>query len=694
MFRCNQSRSIAVICFYLPFSLRRRATLSLISLSAFVAVLLATASVACAQSPLPTVEQMQRVADNLDKIKKTIEIMAPAIPRQVSDPLDDISRYAKDFGDLALALRQDIAENITPGANNSHTTQALAAVTLDQYTDPSRMQDLRKLGAIDKVAMREFGFLSFGAGDIVQGASNMAARGAGNVDAARALLDGINSTAWGVLGYALTGNWKVAQAYATAGGVAAQTMRDATLPAFQQIVSRLNGTDDKIVALWEEAQKVRIAHGLPPQTIQQFYSGKTEAVTLDQVSPQALARASARLGLSEPFEQRTVEHYRQTCIAGSCTRVDLTAEPDVTRKPPIGGVRLDQPLTGAALRGVKIDAANGNIILVGERDFLARGLNLRDFAVALWLVFGPQAQDPAFSLDPDDVRNPEGPWLRARYEPQLLQGRSFGADLFEADLLLKELSFEVMRDPDGKLKEWQSAVPGFHSYAELAMADVGQDQGQPQWARFWIVVDRVTVRVAGDTELFDARMAVKARRQVPDPQSATGLRDVDTDPDTLEARWAQIATDHYDALATESPAFARVRELALAMAVAKSLKTAGAAVDLARVIDLVNADRIPTVSRINAFSVDRQHTTNTPYRDGDRQGVRTEVQTLHLFGGVDLSLEPRGERDDGSASSLKQAVDSAIHAAGAASIVRVEYGGTRLEAVALPLLVKSAGMRN
>ena len=70
---------------------------------------------------------------------------------------------------------------------------------------------------------------------------------------------------------------------------------------------------------------------------------------------------------------------------------------------------------------MKIDAANGRIVLLGERDFLARGLNLRDFAMALWLVFGPHPQDPAFSLDPDDTRNPQGPWLRARYIPDMLQ---------------------------------------------------------------------------------------------------------------------------------------------------------------------------------------------------------------------------------------------------------------------------------
>jgi hypothetical protein len=455
------------------------------------------------------------------------------------------------------------------------------------------------------------------------------------------------------------------------------------------MTAKLSGVDDKIVGLWEEAQKVRIAHGLRPVPIEQFYSGKAEAATLALIGPGALAQADARLGLANQFERRTIEHYQQTCINGYCSRVDLSAPPSPSREHPLGGIQLDQPLTGAALRGVKIDAANGNIILIGEHDFLARGLKLRDFAMALWLVFGPQAQDPAFSLDPDDIRNPQGPWLRARYVPEMLQGRSFGADMFAADLLLKELSFHVMLKADGKLEEWHSAVPGFQSYAELAMADVPNASGREQWARFWIVVDQITSRQSGDTRLFEARMAVKARRQEPDPNSPTGLRDIDTDPVSLEARWARLATDHYDELAAESPAFARVREMAIAIGIAKSLKAAGARVDLARVADLLNADHTGTVAKINAFSVGWERRSETPYRDGDRQGVRTETRELHLFGGVDLNVKPRAAPDDnGKARGMDDAAGTAFRIAGQTGIVRFEYGGSRQVAVAIPLLMK------
>jgi hypothetical protein len=345
-------------------------------------------------------------------------------------------------------------------------------------------------------------------------------------------------------------------------------------------------------------------------------------------------------------------------------------------------------LNGGALRGVEIDKIHGNIVLLGERGFLARGLNLRDFAMALALVFGSRPQDPAFSLDPDDVRNPSGPWLRARYIPNLLVGHSFGEDLFAADLRLKELSFQTAPDPDGKFKEWKSAVPDFKSYLELA-SEENNTQDKEQWARFWIVVQQVTSRQAGNTLLFDAQMTVKARRQVPDPTSPTGLRDVDTDPKSVESRWAEMATKFYDKLAIESPELSRVRELAVAIAIAKSLKAADAKVDLARVADLLNSDHTATVSKLSTFSAEWKSHSETPFRQGNRSGVRMEDKTLLLSGGVDLTVSPLAIPDDGEvARDTGLAADRAFHLARTgAGVARYQYGGSQFVALALPLLI-------
>jgi hypothetical protein len=630
-------------------------------------------------------EQMQSLADTLDYVKHGLDIAIPTNPELKS--FNDLTGYTQNIFDLANAMHSDLAAHRDPLSNSSQTVAQLGQLELGFATSPDQLGQYATLGLIGETTARRLGYFSFGAGDIAAGLGTMAAPGnLGNVDAVTKVLDGINRTAWGIYGFALTGDWDVAQAYAAAADLTAKGARALTLPVFDQLTAQISGANDKIVAIWEQAQQWRLAQGLSAQSIEDFYHG--DATILNQIGAGALAQADARLGVTSVFEQRTVEHYRETCINGNCTRIDLQPPTNTMPDQPLGGVRLDQPLTGAALRGVRLDPDHGAIVLIGDRDFVARGLRPRDLAMALWLVFGPQPQDPAFSLDPDNPHDPGGPWLRARYIPELLQGRSFGAEMFAADLRLKELSFQNRVTAAGKLEEWKSRVPGFESYAALAMKQSGGG-GSAQWSRFWIVADRVTARQAGDTVLFDARMAVKARREVPDPASQTGLRDVDTDAASLEARWARLATEHYDQLAAESPVLSRVRELAVAIAVAKTLKQMGAKVDLACVAALVNGDGTYTISRINAFSVNWRTRAETPFRDGNRSGVRIETHELRLFGGVDLTVVPQRLADDGSASGIDKAVRAGFdRAPGGTHIVRFEHSGSRLEAVALPLLIK------
>ena len=106
----------------------------------------------------------------------------------------------------------------------------------------------------------------------------------------------------------------------------------------------------------------------------------------------ALVRANAEFQLTNPVRPiivtttRRQESYREVCVRQECTRTEL---PIASKPQPLGGIRLDAQVTGAALRGITIDPANGNIILLAEHNFLTRGLNLRDLAMALWLEFGP-----------------------------------------------------------------------------------------------------------------------------------------------------------------------------------------------------------------------------------------------------------------------------------------------------------------
>jgi hypothetical protein len=230
-----------------------------------------------------------------------------------------------------------------------------------------------------------------------------------------------------------------------------------------------------------------------------------------------------------------------------------------------------------------------------------------DLAVALLCVF--ENRDPQFSLDPADPRNPRGKWLKAVYIPeQIIAGTQFGKALFEADWLLKQYSFGVSIDEDGNMHKRKSSVAGFKSTADLSLEQKDPEYGKERWARFWIVSDEMKLKKYANSIYFDvAKMRVKAKKQVPDPTSRTGLRDVDT-YDPISTKFASIFTELYDEIAEESPEFERVRQLAKAVALAKWLKREGIPIDMNWVIKYVNK-RIKTVDKIPALSVQWKKTT-------------------------------------------------------------------------------------
>jgi hypothetical protein len=644
-----------------------------------------------------TAEDMQRLAHNLDTVKRMLDVAQPVIDKDDDfRRLNHIVEFGQKFADLAAAIKLDIAERRDIFSDSSHTVSKLAEFSLSAYIDSKQLQVLADLGLISQKAVSRFGFVSFGASEIVGSIGTIAGEGrVRNINALENGLDGISATLWGIYGFlAFPEQPDVVQAFASSSRLAATVVRDMTLPAFEGIVSKVSGLDGRLVEIWKDAQHQRIARGQSAISIQDFY-GRDPSI-LGKFNAGELARANAYFGLPSPAPRITAtqSHSRETCNQGPCSQTEFPLTPDSggRRVPPLGGIRLDSPVSGAALRGITIDPASGNIILLAERDFLVRGLSLRDLAMALWLEFGPDGpQDAQFSLDPDDPQNPTGPWLRAVYMPPTLQGRTIGAELFSGDLVLKELAFEAMLSPQGKLVPRKSKVPGFRSYAQLTMDDAKLVGGHEQFARWWIVADRVTSQRAGDTLLFEAHMAVKARRQIPDPSSTTGLRDVDTQPDALEAVWARQLTARYDELSQEVPALARIKELAKVVAVAKSLRAAGTRIDLARVAAIVNGDNTRTIGKINAFSVTLQREQRTPFLEGNREGMRIRRQELHLFGGVDLSsVHPIALSDNGSARAIAASEKAAFDRAGPGEkVFNFEYDHAQLIAVELPLLLRN-----
>lgn len=353
-----------------------------------------------------------------------------------------------------------------------------------------------------------------------------------------------------------------------------------------------------------------------------------------------------------------------------------------------GGINLGSPAGIARSRfppieAVVLDPDTHSIILVGHANLSATaGVSGSDFALALWLAFGPNSdQELQFSLDPADPNDPGGKWIRAVYLPETVKGRSAGVTLFQGDLRLKELAFGVGPSAENKIEAWRSTVPGFKSYAELAIDAPGSEQPREQWARFWIVISEAIVKRDGAAVRIDPRMAVKARRQV--PGGPTGLRDVETAPDTIEAHWAQLVTRHYDELSKEAPELGRIKQLAAAVLCAKSLKLQQARVDIDQVAKILNADHAPTVETMEALSISWAKND----RIENAKGIQIATRRLHLFGGVDLSASPRFVPGDALVGALGTAALAALRSTvSQQQITTFEYGAELMQATSLPLL--------
>lgn len=370
---------------------------------------------------------------------------------------------------------------------------------------------------------------------------------------------------------------------------------------------------------------------------------------------------------------------------------DLHASPDPIRatESQLGGVELaaSGEFIGdiSRITGLVFDPEQQQLVLVGEHDPALPSLRASDLALALYAVFGMDEHDFEFTLDPADPARPDGDWLRAIYLPvQYVAGTSFGNVMFEADWLLKQYAFGVRVTEDGQVVARTSSVPGFKSAADLAFEEE-RGGGQARWARYWIVVDEMKIMRNGSTLYFDvARMQVKAKKQVPDPTSPSGLRDIETEEDPVATRFAALFTGQYDEIAREEPTFERLRELAKAVALAKWLKKEGIPVDLSWVEPYVNK-RVPYVDSVATLSVKKAKTYTQPFNDGDRKGVKTVTEELHVTGGVDLTVGlPQEIRDDGRAVKLQEAVQAHLRLGGA-PIFNVEPDGRVLQASILPL---------
>lgn len=353
-------------------------------------------------------------------------------------------------------------------------------------------------------------------------------------------------------------------------------------------------------------------------------------------------------------------------------------EPLAILEEELGGISLEAG--GQSGPGIDLGSVVGavwdpdieSLILLGEENVSLPGLQASDLAVALRSVFA-EHQYPAFSLDPADPQNPRGPYLKPVYYGPV-EGTGFGQAMFEADWKLKEYSFGLRRNADGSEARIISSVPGYQDIFDLSLA-AGEDRGET-FMRFWITPEEVPL-YRGDNSLFFGPVLMQVNTEEMFLTSK-GLASSGGKQNPVAEKFAAHFTEHYDAFAREEESFARVKELAKAVAVAGWLYEAGIPIDLSWTEPYLQ-EQVPTLEQVEALSASRS--TSQSYTEG-RHTV-TETLSIYLHGGVDLTVDPRYREAGNRLANLQKEV--LTRAREGKPVFPVEYGNRQLRAVVLGL---------
>ncbi|MCK4428297.1 MAG: hypothetical protein KAW16_07435 [candidate division Zixibacteria bacterium] len=364
----------------------------------------------------------------------------------------------------------------------------------------------------------------------------------------------------------------------------------------------------------------------------------------------------------------------------------------------LGGIDLNAPAEFLGnlgrITGAVYDPETQSLSLVGDEDISLPSINPEDLAVALMCVYGSFPQDPQFSLDPADPKNPEGEWLKTVYIPEeIIAGTEFGKALLEADWLLKQYAFGISIDSNWNVSKRKSSVPSFKSLADFYFEDPDTSEQGKSWGRFWIVPDTMVIKRQGSSIYFDkCKMRVKAMKMAVTPE---GLKDVPTEEDPKAMAFAELFTQLYDEIAKESPEFARVKELAKVVALAKWMKRENIPVDLDWVWEyaIQKRDTLVTVS-MPALSLRWERRGTELYHEASLLWTDSPMDELRVFGGVDLTDKSEFIPDDGTARNLQQKVESALKNESFGPLFSVVHRQIPKRAVVLPVTETGQKMWN
>mmetsp|Transcript_40252 Transcript_40252/g.106269 ORF Transcript_40252/g.106269 Transcript_40252/m.106269 type:complete len:916 (-) Transcript_40252:3-2750(-) len=179
-------------------------------------------------------------------------------------------------------------------------------------------------------------------------------------------------------------------------------------------------------------------------------------------------------------------------------------------------------------------------------------------------------REPKFSLDPADPKDMTGDLQLKVYYPDWLEDTVFGEVLFQADYLLKEISFGTRSLPD---------FPQIKSTFEQSQKNASEGHFlESRAGRQWFVVKSANVGKSADGVVLPrVTMGVEARRL---EVSKNGYSDAATiDPRDPNFVLAQKVTELFDQLAEKVPVIGELYSVAKAQLVARWLHEKGCKIE-------------------------------------------------------------------------------------------------------------------
>jgi len=274
--------------------------------------------------------------------------------------------------------------------------------------------------------------------------------------------------------------------------------------------------------------------------------------------------------------------------------------------------------------GAAYDQTHGRLNLIGNGEHPECSPSLQQIAVALRWAFADSARANFVSIDPWPS-NPRAPWMTVRINRDAYD-TEFGWIMFEADRLMK--CYSMGRD-NVTGATVASAVPGFLNMFQLILQQDTRASRQEVWSRFWFYPRQNAVEsTAVAMRIGEALMGIRTetmRWQRGQLVPAGNLRD------EAAEQFAAFFTEHYAKLADEEPIFRQLEQLMRLLLVSEWIRGNKMPVHLDWIEDFrAETFRMPRVTP--ALNVSQQESRQT--------GNAVAIQTIQLFGGVDLDVKP------------------------------------------------------